>query len=63
MASRYTQQLELLRAFQDAKVDQLVKTVMEGRLLLIEEESNSGSSTLSTPARVEHRAVRRVLDS
>jgi hypothetical protein len=49
-ATRYTQQSELLRAFQDAKVDQLVKTVMEGRLLLIDEESTIGSSTLSTPA-------------
>ena len=35
---------------QEAKADQLLKAAMEGRPLLVEEESNTESSTLSTPA-------------
>jgi hypothetical protein len=49
MSIRYWQQSELLRAFKDARVEQIVKAAMEGRLLLSEDVTKTGSSTLSTP--------------
>ena len=50
MSTRYNQQAELLRALKDAKLDQFFKAAMEGQLLLSEDVSKNGSSTLSTPA-------------
>ena len=43
MSTRYQQQSELLRAFKDAKVDQIIKAVLEGWLLMSEDASKNGS--------------------
>ncbi len=47
MSTRYSQQSELLRAFKDAKVEQLIKAALEGCLLLSEDVPKNGSEHLA----------------